>query len=313
MMPALVDRMEIIELPGYTSREKLEIAKRHLIPNALRYHAIRETVEFPDDAIVAIINNWTREAGVRTLDRQIAKICRKIITDVWGEDTFQLTTRALAGYLGPKTVHGEAGTLAHPPGVAMGLAYTEAGGTIMFVEAEQYAARTRFVRIEDQISVTGRVASVMQESILLALKRVRRLAEDRNNVFGISKASFEKTRFDLNVSPLAVEKDGPSGAVAVFVTLVSVLSGVCVDADVAMTGELNQRGMVLPVGGLAQKFGAAHRQGIKRVLFPWQLEEEVEHLQQDYPDLKELTFIPIRNDREVLEYAFSEYFASTDP
>ncbi len=250
---------------------------------------------------------------MRTLDKQIAKICRKIIQAIDVPEGLHISTAMLPAYLGPKIVHDEVRALTAQPGVAMGLAYTAGGGTVMFVEAERYAAGTRFVRIEDKISVTGRVASVMRESILVALKRVRKLAEDKDNAFGITKTTFERSHFDVNVSPLSVEKDGPSGAVAVFAALVSVLSGVCIDSDVAMTGELNQRGMVLPVGGLAQKCGAAYRRGLKRVLYPWQLEEELEHLKHDYPDLKELTCIPVRNDREVLEYSFAEFLAKNDP
>ena len=303
VMPALVDRMEVIEFPGYTSGEKLEIAKKFLAPKALAYHCLSGEVEFPDETIMALRDGWTeKEAGVRMLDKQISAICRNLLVE--SDSKIRVVEPGvLSRFLGPRIAHSQTNPNSEI-GVSTGLAYNEVGGSVIFVEVERCAADAKFTKLEDQIFATGSVMEVMKESMFVALSRARKLAEDEQNTLGITLDKFEHSRFHIHIAPLAGKKDGPSATITLFVALVSALSDRPVDHTVAMTGELTLHGKMLSVGGLEQKFSAAHREGIKKVLYPSQLKEKVEYIQNGHPELKELIYVPVSTDREALRHVF---------
>jgi len=303
VMPALVDRMEIIDFPGYTSGEKLEIAKKFLVPKALTYHYLSGEVEFPDETLMAVRDEWTKkEAGVRMFDKQISAICRNLLMERDAKIRV-VEPGVLSRFLGPRMAHSQTNPNSEI-GVSTGLAYSEAGGSVIFVEVERYTADAKFAKIEDQIFATGSVMEVMKESMFVALSRARKLAEDEQNTLGITLDKFEHSRFHIHIAPLAGKKDGPSATITLFVALVSALSDRPVDHTVAMTGELTLHGKMLSVGGLEQKFSAAHREGIKKVLYPSQLKEKVEYIQNGHPELKELIYVPVSTDREALRHVF---------
>lgn len=299
VLPALVDRMEVIEFSGYTAKQKLEIARRHLVNRANIYH--HSDFVIPDATLEAIRDKWTPgEAGVRNYERQIFTVCRKSLV---APSDGVVRPETLSDLLGPEVVHDMPRMTAPEIGVATGLAYTDTGGATMLVEVERYVSETKLSRLEDQVDATGSVEKVMKESMIIALARVRKIAEDPNNEFGITMESFEKSRFHIHMAPLGTKKDGPSGTITIFTAIVSAASGIPVSHKVAMTGELMLRGRALPVGGLAQKFSAAHREGIKKIIYPSQLENTIKHLQKENPELKEMEFVPFKNDREVLAHA----------
>ncbi|HRD76546.1 MAG TPA: endopeptidase La, partial [Hyphomicrobiaceae bacterium] len=270
--PALLDRMEIIRLAGYTEDEKIEIAKRHLIPKSRVDHGLEEgewVVE--DDALTDVIRRYTREAGVRSLEREISKLARKAVKEILSDGKAKVvaTRDNLADYLGvPKYRFGEA-ELEDQVGIVTGLAWTEVGGEILTIEGVMMPGKGK-------MSVTGNLRDVMKESIQAANAYVR----SRSYEFGISAAMFEKKDIHVHVPEGATPKDGPSAGVAMATAIISVMTGIPVRKDVAMTGEITLRGRVLPIGGLKEKLLAALRAGIKTVLIP---EENVKDL-ADIPD-----------------------------
>ena len=256
----LRDRMEILELPGYTEEDKLAIAKGYLVPRQISENGLKaEQINFTDDAIREIIRSYTREAGVRQLERQLGAICRSVATRVADghEDTITIDQESLHGYLGPKKFFNEIALRTSLPGVATGLAWTPFGGDILFVEATKMAG-------DGKLILTGQLGEVMKESAQAALSLVKSRAE----TLGIDPEIFKKSDLHIHIPAGAIPKDGPSAGITLFVALVSLLTGRHISKDIAMTGEISLRGLVLPVGGIKEKMLAAKRAGISCVLLP---------------------------------------------
>ena len=291
--PALMDRMEIIRLAGYTETEKVEIARRHLIPGVAQAHGLSEAEWSIDkDALHEVIRRYTREAGVRSLEREISKLARKAIKDIVGgtATSVAFTMANLDQYLGvPKYRYGEA-ELEDQVGVVTGLAWTEVGGEILTIDGVMMPGKGK-------MSVTGNLRDVMKESIQAANAYVRSRSVD----FGIPSSQFEKRDIHVHVPEGATPKDGPSAGVAMVTAIVSVLTAIPVRKDVAMTGEITLRGRVLPIGGLKEKLLAALRAGIKKVLIP---EENVKDLADLSAEVKNaLEIIPVSRADDVLKNA----------
>ncbi len=289
----LMDRMEIIRIAGYTEDEKVEIAKRHLLPKAIRDHALQPT-EFSvsDEAIRAIVQTYTREAGVRSLERELMKLGRKAVTTILKDkvESVHVTAENVSDYLGvPRFRYGQV-EADDQVGVVTGLAWTEVGGELLTVEGVMMPGKGR-------MTVTGNLKDVMKESISAAASYVRSRAID----FGVEPPLFDKRDIHVHVPEGATPKDGPSAGVAMVTAIVSILTGIPVRADVAMTGEITLRGRVLPIGGLKEKLLAALRGGIKKVLIP---EENAKDL-ADIPDNVKsgMEIIPVSRVGEVLKHA----------
>ncbi len=289
----LMDRMEIIRIAGYTEVEKLEIAKRHLMPKAVREHALKEKeFQVEDEAILRIIQLFTREAGVRNLERELFKLARKAVTEILRSDkkSVSITAENLDDYLGvPRFRFGETET-DDQVGVATGLAWTEVGGELLTIEGVMMPGKGK-------MTVTGNLREVMKESISAAASYVRSRSVD----FGIKPPLFETSDIHVHVPEGATPKDGPSAGVAMATAIVSTMTGIAVKRDVAMTGEITLRGRVLPIGGLKEKLLAALRGGVTKVLIP---EENAKDL-ADIPDNVKngLEIIPVARMDEVLRHA----------
>ena len=267
----LLDRMEVIRLPGYTELEKLEIAKRFLMPKCAEKNGLELTnVSFEDDAILAIIRHYTREAGVRNLERTIDGICRKVAVKVSkvGKDHHETVTRDnLESFLGvPAYKYGKQEN-EDQVGVATGLAWTELGGELLLIEVAIVTGRGRLI-------ITGKLGDVMQESAQAAMMYVR----SRASIMGLPKDFYSKVDIHIHVPEGAIPKDGPSAGVTMVTAITSALTGVPVDRNIAMTGEVTLRGRVLPIGGLKEKILAAHRGGINRILIPRENEKDIEEI-----------------------------------
>lgn len=281
--PALLDRMEVITLPGYTEYEKLEIAKRYLIPRQILENGLKpELVNFEESAIKKIIREYTREAGVRNLEREIGSVLRKIAQKVAQGETgpFSITEEDIEKYLGiPKYRYGLAGER-DEIGVATGLAWTEAGGDILFIEVALVPGKGNLI-------LTGKLGEVMQESARAALTYVRSKSEE----WGIESNFFEKWDIHIHVPAGAIPKDGPSAGVTMATALSSAIRRVPVRKDLGMTGEITIRGKILPVGGIREKVLAAHRAGLKTVMLPKDNERDLEEVPQIVKNDIEFIFI----------------------
>jgi ATP-dependent Lon protease len=281
--PALKDRMEVLELPGYTEEEKVMIAKEFLIPKERFEHGLtEEMIEFEDEALGIVIRSHTRESGVRNLEREIATICRAVAKDVAeGKMEKQIVTaESIHGFLGPIKHYSEVAERTKYSGVATGLAWTPTGGDILFIESTK-------MRGKGNLSLTGQLGDVMKESAQAALSYIRSKAGDYN----IAEDFFEKNDLHIHVPQGAIPKDGPSAGVTMLVSLVSLLTDKTVRNDVAMTGEITLRGLVLPVGGIKEKVLAAKRAGIKTVLLPKLNEKDLEEVPESIKDNMEFRFI----------------------
>ena len=256
----LRDRMEVIELPGYTEEEKVQIARRYLVDRQLEASGLtREQCDIPDETLQAIVRSYTRESGCRNLEREIGAVCRYVAVRVaeGSEQHRRIEPDQLAAILGPPRYENEVKLRTSVPGVATGLAWTPTGGDILFIEASRVPGNGRLI-------LTGHLGDVMKESAQAALSLVKSRARD----FGIDPKIFENSDIHVHVPAGAIPKDGPSAGVAMFMALASLLSGRTVRNDTAMTGEITLRGLVLPVGGIKEKVLAAQRAGITRVLLP---------------------------------------------
>jgi ATP-dependent Lon protease len=281
--PALKDRMEVLELPGYTEEEKLMIAKQFLIPKERFEHGLNEDlIEFQDDALKVVIKSHTRESGVRNLEREIATICRAVAKDVAEgmTDKKVVTADSIHGYLGPIKFFSEVAERVKYSGVATGLAWTPTGGDILFIESTK-------MRGKGNLTLTGQLGDVMKESAQAALSYIRGKAGD----FNITEDFFEKNDLHVHVPQGAIPKDGPSAGVTMLVSLVSLLTDRHVRNDVAMTGEITLRGLVLPVGGIKEKVLAAKRAGIKAVILPKLNEKDLEEVPESIKENMEFKFI----------------------
>jgi len=291
--PPLMDRMEIIRIAGYTEDEKVEIARKHLIPHAMVKHGLdAKEWSIDDGALLTMIRRYTREAGVRNLERELSTLIRKAIKEltISKKQSVQVTDAVLADYLGvPKFRYGEVEDV-DQVGVVTGLAWTDVGGELLTIEAAMMPGKGK-------MTVTGNLRDVMKESISAAASYVRM----RAIAFGIEPPSFDKRDIHVHVPEGATPKDGPSAGVAMVTAIVSVMTGIPVHRDVAMTGEITLRGRVLPIGGLKEKLLAAHRGGIKTVLIP---EENAKDLVEINDSIKSgLDIIPVSRMDEVLARA----------
>ncbi len=256
----LLDRMEVIELSGYTHEEKIEIAKRYLMPRQLEAHGLTAAlVNIKKDALLKIISDYTREAGVRNLERQIAAICRAVAKGVATGETEKAIIKAknLKEYLGPPKFEYDVAERTKVPGIATGMAWTPAGGEILFIEATKMKGSGRLI-------LTGKLGDVMKESAQTALSYIRAKAGQLK----IPEEIFKEEDIHIHVPAGAIPKDGPSAGVAITMALISLLTNRHVRPEVAMTGEITLRGLVLPVGGIKEKVLAAHRAGIKEIILP---------------------------------------------
>jgi ATP-dependent Lon protease len=293
--PALMDRMEIIRIAGYTEDEKVEIARKHLIPNAIAKHGLKpEEWSIDEEALLTIIRRYTREAGVRNLERELSTLIRKAVKELTIEKSKSITIdgKKLAEYLGvPKFRYGEveADDLV---GVVTGLAWTDVGGELLTIEGAMMPGKGK-------MTVTGNLRDVMKESISAAASYVR----SRAVAFGIEPPMFDKRDIHVHVPEGATPKDGPSAGVAMVTAIISVMTGIPARKDVAMTGEITLRGRVLPIGGLKEKLLAALRGGIKTVLIP---EENAKDLTEISDSIKSgLEIIPVSRMDEVLGRALT--------
>jgi ATP-dependent Lon protease len=290
----LKDRMEILRLSGYTEDEKIKIARGYLIPRQLRENALEiEEIEFTDDALRRMIRDYTREAGLRNLEREIGSICRKVVTRIAAgeaEGKTVITPDLVTEMLGKPRYFFEAAERTMIPGVATGVAWTMAGGDILFIEATRMAGSKGF-------QLTGQLGDVMKESAQAALSWVRSKASD----LGIDDDVFAKSDIHLHVPSGAVPKDGPSAGVTMATALVSLLTNKPVHANVGMTGEITLRGQVLPIGGVKEKVLAAHRAGLDTVVLPKRNEVDLEEVPEDVRN--EMKFVLVETVDEVLAAA----------
>jgi ATP-dependent Lon protease len=291
--PALLDRMELISLSGYTEEEKVHIARLYLVPRQVEENGLEAVqIQITDDALRRTVSEYTREAGVRTLERQIGTIARKVAARVASapEHTAIIDARDLETYLGPPRFRSETAFRTSRPGVATGVAWTEAGGDVLFIEASLMPGTGNLI-------LTGQLGSVMQESARAALSHIRQRASE----LGIPADFLSKQDLHIHVPAGAIPKDGPSAGVTMATAIVSAAKGVPVEADVAMTGEITLSGLVLPVGGIREKALAARRLGIRTFVLP----------EMNRPDLLELpaevrediTFLPVSTLEDVLRVA----------
>lgn len=280
--PPLLDRMEVLQLPGYTAMEKLNIAKKYLIPKEIKANALKpDEIVIEDETTMAVIKDYTREAGVRNLEREIANICRKTAKAVAEGKATPITVQVkdLHDYLGNPKYFAETAVMIDRPGVVTGLAWTPTGGDILFVEATMMPGNK-------QLILTGQLGDVMKESAQAALSYVRSQAEP----LGINKDFFEKTDIHIHVPAGAIPKDGPSAGVTMTTAIVSMLSGRLAKHDVAMTGEITLRGKVMPIGGVKEKVLAARRAGIKTVILPEKNKNDLEDVPEELRKAMEFIF-----------------------
>jgi ATP-dependent Lon protease len=284
IQPAFRDRMEILNLPGYTEEEKLQIALQHLVPKQVKEHALSEKrIIFTQGAIKKIISLYTREAGVRNLEREIAAVCRKVARKVaeGKKKLFRITSQNVEGYLGPPRIFKDQVLTKDQVGVATGVAWTATGGEILFVEVTKMKGK-------GVLSLTGSLGDVMKESAQAALSYARAHAED----FGVSQSFFSENDFHVHIPEGAIPKDGPSAGITIATALISVCTELKVKRDLAMTGEITLRGNVLPVGGIKEKVLAAQRAGVRKMILP-------------LPNKKDLIDIPKKVKKE-MEFFFVE-------
>ena len=304
MPQALMDRLEVIRLPGYTEEEKLEIARRFLVAKQKEANGLKtKSVVMDDEAIVEIIRRYTREAGVRSLEREIASVFRKVARKMVHQGAsfeVRINTLAIGEYLGvpkfrPRTKEGEAEV-----GIATGLAWTEVGGELLTTEVTLMPGK-------GELTLTGRLGEVMQESARTAVSVIR----SRADRLGLPKDFHKRLDIHLHVPEGAIPKDGPSAGITMATALLSVLSGIPVHADVAMTGEITLRGKVLPIGGVKEKLLAAHRAGIRKIILPKDNEKDVSEIPEEI--LKELQVELVERIEEVFQIALVAPLARVSP
>jgi len=294
ILPALRDRMEMLEFSGYIEEEKLNIAKTFLIPKQIKEHGLSKTkIEFKDAAIRIIIAHYTREAGVRNLEREIANICRKVARDVAGrkkKKSYIIDTKMVETLLGPQKYFVDIAERASRPGVAIGLAWTSVGGDILFIEATG-------MKGTGKLQLTGQLGDIMKESAEAAMSYIRSNSKE----LGIDEKIFADTDIHIHVPAGAIPKDGPSAGVTILSAVYSLLKQKKVKDKLAMTGEITLRGAVLPVGGIKEKVLAAHRAGLTRVILPEQNSKDLVEIPKQIQ--KEMKFDFVKEMSEVLDSA----------
>jgi ATP-dependent Lon protease len=293
---ALRDRLEILEIPGYTRNEKMMIASKFLIPKQIEEHGMGDAqIVLEDSAVAEIIDSYTREAGVRNLEREVGSICRGVAVKVAEGETTErqvITAEKVPDYLGPQKYINEVAERTSVAGVATGLAWTAVGGDILFIEATRMPGKS-------SLMLTGQLGDVMKESAQTATSFVRSRAKS----LGIDENFLEKSDIHVHIPAGAIPKDGPSAGITMFVALTSMLTGIPIRADVAMTGEITLRGNVLPVGGIKEKLLAAHRAGIKRVVLPERTRKDIVDVPEEVQ--KDMEIFYVTKMDEVLQYVLT--------
>ena len=293
IQPALRDRMEIIYLSGYSTEEKVEIARQFIVPRQRKEHGLKARyIILKDDILKNIIENYTRESGVRELERVVAAVMRRIARNVASGKAYNKTLKRadIDEILGFRKYEKEEAAEVKVPGVAIGLAWTSVGGDILFIEAIKSAGK-------GNIQLTGNLGNVMKESASTALSYLRAHATD----FGIDPDTFDQVNLHIHVPEGAIPKDGPSAGVTMLTALASVLSGRKVKAGLAMTGEITLRGKVLPVGGIKEKILAARRAGLKQIILCKQNEKDIREINPAY--IKGMRFHYVETMNEVVDLA----------
>ncbi len=294
--PALLDRMEVLRLLGYTLDEKFRIANRYLIPRQREAHGLKsKQLSFTKGAVKRIISGYTREAGLRNLEREIASICRGVAAGIAEKKVASVAIKVenISEYLGPVRLISEVKARTSIPGVATGLAWTQAGGELLFIEATS-------MRGSKGLTLTGQLGDVMKESATAALSFIRSNAD----TIGIPEDYFEKHDIHIHVPAGAIPKDGPSAGVTMLTALTSLLTHKTINKDLAMTGEITLRGQVLPIGGLKEKVLAAHRAGIKAIIIPKWNEKDLEDIPKEIQE--KIRFYPVEKMQDVLKIAFQK-------
>ena len=296
IQPALRDRMEIIDLSGYSIEEKVQIALKHLIPHQLELHGITaKQLKFSKETLEYVIDSYTRESGVRNIERTIASIIRAVAKKIALEEDYaiNISINDVNEYIGKPRFERDRYLKDNPAGVAVGLAYTSVGGDILFIEANK--AEGKF-----SLKLTGSLGDVMKESATIALSYLKANAGQ----FGIDSKEIEQSEIHIHVPEGATPKDGPSAGITLFTTLVSLFSGKKVKPYLAMTGEITLRGKVLPVGGIKEKVLAAKRAGIKEIIMCKMNAKDVEEINAEY--ITGLTFHYIDNMHELIKLALEK-------
>ncbi len=292
IIPALKDRMEVIEIPGYTEEEKLHISQKFIIPKQIAEHGLKpDKIKFDRDAIRCVIHEYTREAGLRNLEREIAAICRAVAREVAeGKKTpTVIDKKSIYKYLGKIKFFSDALVRINKPGICTGLAWTPAGGDILFIEATKMKGK-------GNLTLTGQLGEVMKESAVAALSQIRAQADE----LGIDE-DFDKVDLHIHVPAGAIPKDGPSAGITMFTAIYSLLTNQVVRNDMAMTGEITLRGAVLPIGGVKEKILAAHRAGVRMVILPDKNEKDLDEVPKQIRD--EMTFTLVKEVSEVIKSA----------
>ncbi|MDD4121763.1 MAG: endopeptidase La, partial [Eubacteriales bacterium] len=289
----LLDRMEVIYVPGYTEEEKVKIAEKYLIPKKIKEHGLSdENITISERTIRSIINYYTRESGVRNLERELANLCRKVARKIVEEDAtrFRVTAGNIESYLGKKRFRYDIIEGENEIGVATGLAWTIVGGDTLFIE-------TTLIPGSGKLVLTGQLGEVMQESAKAGVSYIRSISKE----LGINEDFYKENDLHIHIPEGATPKDGPSAGVTMCTAIISSLTNRPIRKDIAMTGEITLRGKVLPVGGIREKVLAAHRAGIKKVLLPAENEADIEEIPSNVR--KRLEFVLIHNVSEALEHA----------
>ena len=279
----LRDRMEMLDFTGYIVEEKIEIAKRHLIPKQVKDHALKNSeIKFRDSGIKLLVESYTREAGVRNLERQIANVCRKVATKIasGNKKNASISSKNVEQYIGPKRFLPEIAERNTKPGIVVGLAWTAFGGDILFIEATKMPGK-------GNLKLTGKLGDVMKESVQAAMSYVRSNAEK----YGINENFYKENDIHVHVPAGAIPKDGPSAGVAMTVAIISLLLNKPIKSRLGMTGETSLRGNVLPIGGLREKATAAHRAGLKHIIAPYENEKDLEEIPDKVKSELKITFV----------------------
>lgn len=289
----LLNRMEVIQFPGYTAVEKASIARKHLLPREMKSMGIKaQNLKVTDEAILRIIEEYTAEAGVRGLKKQLSTLCRyAAVMLVKGEQkSITVSAKRLPEFLGRNRIHHDQVLEKSVPGVVTGLAWTQAGGEILFIE-------TALTKGSGNVQITGQLGEVMQESAQIAITLAKRM-------FPKEAEKLKESDLHIHVPSGAVPKDGPSAGITLVTALSSLLTGRCVNTKLAMTGEISLRGGVMPIGGLPEKLMAAQRAGVQKVLIPWDNREDLEDVAEEVK--QELEIIPVKSIEEVLDLAMEQ-------
>ena len=296
ILPPLLDRMEVIRIPGYTEDEKINIANKYLLPKQIKDNGVKEgEMNLEDGTIKEIIRSYTRESGVRNLEREISKVTRKVVKKVVNNEEKKVDVNAknVSDFLGIKKFKFGELESENKTGIVIGLAWTEFGGEILKIETVNMPGKGR-------MQITGKLGDVMQESVKAAKSFVR----SKSLEYGIIPPLFEKKDFHIHVPEGATPKDGPSAGIAMVTSIVSSITNIPVNREIAMTGEVTVTGQVLAIGGLKEKLLAAHRAGVKKVLIPKENEKDLADVPQKVKE--DINIIPVESAHEVLKLALTK-------